>query len=108
APRLRPRRCARALATPRLAASLIHLNAHRLSEVAAQHVHVVAEADEQRAAEWLLVDHFQTVARADPAVGEEPQHLRVRIGHAREPAGRSGLERLKALGRLLLDRQLAR
>ena len=67
----------------------------------------IAEAHEQRTVERLLVDHLELVAGRDPALGQEPQHLRIGVGHAGERPARADLERLQAVRRALLDRQVA-
>jgi hypothetical protein len=69
---------------------------------------VFAEAHEQRPIEWLLVDDLEFVARGDPAVGQEAQHLRVGVRDPREPAAVALLERLQTPRADLRDLQLAR
>ena len=84
----------------------LDLHPHRLGQRAAEHLHPIAEAHEQRAVERLLVDHLELIAGSDAVVGQEAEHLGVGIGHAHERSGGAGLERLKALGAALLDRQI--
>ncbi len=78
-----------------------------MRKLPAEYVHVVAEAHEQRAAERLAVDHLELVPGRDPALGQIPQHLRIGVRHASERAGGPSLERVEALGRRLLDPQVA-
>ena len=66
------------------------------------------EADEQRAAERLAVDHFQLCSGSDAALGEVAQHLGLGVRHPHERPARPGRQRLEALGCGLLDLQLAR
>jgi hypothetical protein len=71
-------------------------------------VHLIAEPDEQRAVERLLVDHLEAVAGRDPAFGQEAEHVRIGVGDAREGAAGAGFERLQRVRRSLRDRQVAR
>ena len=67
----------------------------------------VAEAHEQRPVEGLLVDDLEALAGRDAALGEESQHVRIGIGHARKDAAGTRLQRLETLRRELLDGELA-
>jgi len=67
----------------------------------------LAEANEQRAAERLAVDHLEAVAGGDPAVGQVAQHLGVGVRDAHERPPRAGWQRLEALGARLVDGQVA-
>ncbi len=66
----------------------------------------LAEADEQRAAEGLALEHLEALAGRDLALGEVAEHLGVGVGHAHEPAGVAGLEALEAVGGALVELEL--
>ena len=70
-------------------------------------MHRIAEANEQRPLERLLLDQLELVARRDPPLGQETQHLRVRIRHPDERAPLARLELIQTLTRHVGDRELA-
>ena len=57
----------------------VDLDAHRARKPAADRVLALAEDDEQRAVERLVVAHLEAISRRDPAARQVPQHLRVGV-----------------------------
>ena len=84
-----------------------HLHPHRPGQASPEDLHLVAELHEQRPVEGLLVDHGERRPGGDPALGEEPEHVRVGIGDRRERPPRARGQLAERLGRLLVDRQVA-
>ena len=70
-------------------------------------MHLIAKTHEQGPIERLFLDHLELAAGRDPTLGEEPQHLRVRVRHAGERPTRARLEGLQAHRVALVDLQVA-
>ena len=84
-----------------------HSDAHRPCEHGAEDVHLVADADVERAVERLALDHLDAGARRDAALGEEAEHRRIGVGDAHERAVLARLERVQAAAVVRRDRQVA-
>src|SRR5207237_1716045 len=71
-PRARARGRRREASSP-----LLPTDAHRPRERRAEHLHLVTDADRERAVERLTFDDLEPGARRDPTLGEEAEHLRI-------------------------------
>src|SRR5271170_6639998 len=91
------------LVTRRQRATGLELDAHRAREPTADRLLAPAEVEKQRPAERLARADDEAVAGGDAALAEVAQHRRIGVRDAHESAAVTGLERLEAACRALVE-----